>query len=72
MFAAVIKESDHLRLMPSVALQQNFDSTLLAGIWSKWLAGVAGISQVQVEQGLDLIELRFYLDNEIFYLQYDN
>ncbi len=72
MFAAVIKESDHLRLMPSAALQQNFDSTLLAGIWSKWLASVAGISQVQVEQGLDLIELRFYFANEIFYGHYEH
>ncbi len=72
MFAEVIKEPTHLRLLPTAALQRDFDSTLLAGIWRRWLEKVEGISQVQVEQGLDLIELRFYFADEIFYGHYEH
>ncbi len=72
MFAAVTVEPKHLRLMPNLALMQNFDSTTLAKVWCKWLASAPGISQVQAEQGLDLVELRFYFANEIFYGHYEH
>ncbi len=72
MFATVVQELNHLRLLPTPAQQRAFDSTQIGAEFAKWLTDVDPISQVQLEQGLDLIELRFYFMDEIFYGHYEH
>jgi hypothetical protein len=72
MFTAILREAEHLRLVPTPAVAKTLDSTQIGGSLAKWLSAVEGVSQVQLEQGLDLIEVRFYFTGEIFYSHYEH
>ena len=72
MFSAVVSELNHLRLMQLSKLLEHLDTSQIGVAFAKWLSDVPSISQVQLEQGLDLIELRFYFSDEIFYGHYEH
>ena len=68
MFSTVHQQSQHLRLLS----QHTFDSTEVATKFTTWLQQIPALSQVRCEQGLDVIEIRFWFQSESFYGHYEH
>lgn len=68
MFDVIECHDNHLRLQS----KYQHDLFEIGPLFKAWLQQVPGISQVQLEQGVDLIELRFYFAEQPWFGHYEH
>ncbi len=66
---SIVQSAELLLLQPQQQLPQ---PELLLPFFSNWLKSFPQLSQIQAEQGLDWLQIRFYFHNAAFALHYEH